>query len=91
MNDKIFIVCIEINKQQLRKSFEQTIIGNHTPKKIMENVYAISAPYSFSSEQIRNQINGIFFDNCSVFVMKTSIDAAWRLDAALDVWLRSNI
>lgn len=91
MNDKVFIVCIEINKQSLRNRFETTIIGNGSPQKIMENVYAITTPYSYNSEQIRNQVNSIFMDDCNVFVMKASVDASWRLDVTTDSWLRSNI
>lgn len=91
MNDKVFIVCIEINKQSLRNRFETTIIGNGSPQKIMENVYAITTPYSYNSEQIRNQVNSIFMDECNVFVMKASVDASWRLDVTTDSWLRSNI
>lgn len=91
MNDKVFIVCVEINKQSLRTKFENTIIGKGNPRKIMENVYAITTPYSFNSEQVRNQINAIFLDDCNVFVMKASIDASWRLDVMTDGWLRSNI
>lgn len=91
MNDKVFIVCIEINKQSLRLRFENAVIGKGNPQKIMENVYAVITPYSFNSEQVRNQVNSIFMDNCNVFVMKASIDASWRLDVTTDRWLRSNI
>lgn len=91
MNDKVFIICVEINKQSLRTKFESTVIGKGNPKLIMENVYAVITPYSFNSEQVRNHVNAIFMDNCNVFVMKASIDASWRLDISTDNWLRSNI
>ncbi len=91
MNDKVFIVCVEINRQILRERFEHTMIGNGTPKKIMDNVYALTTPFSFKSEQIRDRINAIFSNECEVFVMKASVDASWRLDVSIGNWLRSNI
>lgn len=91
MNDKIFIVCVEINKQSLRDKFEHTAIGKGLPKRIMDNVYAVTAPYSFGSEQIRNQINSLFANSCLVFVMKASVDASWRLPLDIDSWLKDNI
>lgn len=91
MNNKVFIICVTIDRQVLRYRFENTIIGTEKPKRIMENVYALVAPYSFTSEQVRNTVNVIFNNDCDVFVMKTSIDASWRLEACTDNWLRSNL
>ena len=46
MNDKIFIVCIELNTKSAIMRFENSLIGKDMPFKIIEGTYGIRADYT---------------------------------------------
>lgn len=92
MNDKIFIVCVELNSRHATEQFNSIISSiSLSYKKIVDNVYIIRANYTSTSEVIRDRIIAQFSGQCSVFVMKSSPDAAWRIPSDVDVWLKSII
>ncbi|WP_462355783.1 hypothetical protein [Phocaeicola coprophilus] len=92
MNDKVFIVCIELNSKHVADRIENYIrsfsIGY---KKIIENVFAVRVANNYSSENIRDMINMQLGGNSTIFVMKSSIDAAWKVLPEIDGWLKSYI
>ena len=91
MNEKVFIIGIELNNTAAYEKFEKYSFGAGLPFKILDGLYCVKAAYSTSSEQIRNTINSLFHDNCQVFVMKSSIDLSWRLPDRIGIWLKNNI
>ena len=91
MNEKPFIVAIGLNTQNEKQRFESTNYGAGVPYKIMEGLYCIKTPYNTTSESLRNRLTSMFFDQCYLFVMKASIEAAWRVRPEVDSWLRDNI
>ncbi len=91
MNDKVFIVGIELNTRASIEKFEQYNFNKGIPFKIMPGLYCIKTSFSETSEIIRERIVALFSGQCQVFVMKSSIEAAWRLPSNVDGWLKSNI
>lgn len=93
MNDKIFIVGIELNSISAKQKFESSLtqLGSKSHIEITSGVYAIKLPYMYTAEMVRNQISSIFSNNCRLFVMKSSIEAAWNINPNADLWLKSNI
>lgn len=92
MNDKTFIVCIELNTKNAISKFEKANIGMGNPVKIIDNVYAIKAPYMVTSRMIFDQIfSAMNNTDFNIFIMKSSIDATWKLPSSLDNWLQMNI
>lgn len=91
MNDKVFIVGIELNNISAYERFEKNNFGMGLPLKIVPGLYCVKTPFDRNSEQLRNTISGIFAGQCRVFVMKSSIDASWRLPMDVDSWLKSNL
>lgn len=91
MNEKIFIINIELNSLVAIKKFENILskMGNH--KKIIENVYAIKVAHTNTSEIIRNQIKSELSGLYPLFIMKSSTDAAWQLPFEVDGWIKNNI
>lgn len=91
MNEKVFIICIELNSNNFKNKFENIIkkIGNFI--NIIEGVYAIRVPYSRTSEEIRKHITEQLQGQYSIFVMKSNVDAAWRLLSNSGTWLNSYI
>lgn len=91
MNEKVFLVCIELNNRRNIYAFESLGIFLGKPKKIMENVYAVRTNYTTTSTNVREAIFSKLGSDFNIFVMKTSIDASWRLSSELDGWLTTNI
>lgn len=92
MNDKIFILYIELNSRSVMQKFEGLTLGYAKPKKIMDNVYGIRASYMVTSKQLRDQLfNQMGTSDFNVFIMRSSVDASWRLPGNVDEWLSSNI
>lgn len=91
MNEKTFIVSVSLNTQTARQKFESHSFGMGIPYKIMDGLYCVKTPYDSTSEIVRNQIVALLSNQCFVFVMKASIEAAWRLNVPEDSWLRNNI
>lgn len=92
MNDKVFIICIELNNKNAVAQFENVIRGcSSTYVKIMENTYAVRVSSSYTSEAIRDIVLDKMGGDCVLFVMRSSIDAAWRIIDAADGWLKTCI
>ncbi|HAB41853.1 MAG TPA: hypothetical protein DCE24_08360 [Porphyromonadaceae bacterium] len=92
MNEKLFILCIELNSKRFIQKFENLTLGIHKPIKIIDNVYFVRFPYMATSAQVREALFGqMGSTDFNVFIMKSSIDASWRLSGELDNWLAQNI
>ena len=93
MNDKAYIVSIELNNTAAREKFERGGFGNRGAiVKILENVYVFRANYNCTSAILRDAIISFMgTDEINILVMKTSIDAAWRLTPSLDSFLKATI
>ena len=59
--------------------------------KIMENTYAVRVSSSYTSEAIRDIVLNKMGGDCILFVMRSSIDTAWRINSSADGWLKSHI
>lgn len=89
MNEKIFIVCIELNSKNATERFTNLISSISLGyKKIIDNVYVMRTKYTDTSEYIRDEIMKQFSGQCTIFVMKSSSDAAWRIPSDVDSWLK---
>ncbi len=94
MNDKVFVVGIELNSISSKVKFETYLQGRFGKSgyiEITNGVYAIKVPIIYTAEQLRTLILGVFSNNCQLFVMKSSIEAAWNASPEVDSWLKSNI
>ena len=94
MNDKVFIVGIELNSISSKDKFEtylQDRFGKNGSVQITNGVYAIKVPFMYTAEQLRGMILAIFSNNCQLFIMKSSIEAAWNASPEVGSWLKSNI
>ena len=93
MGEKVFIICVDLqtsaDKDKLEKSFKESQYRNY--QILMERVYAIKVPHFEDSVRVRDFILGKLDYKCQVFVMKTSLDAAWNIMTSSDAWLRENI
>lgn len=91
-NDKVFIVCVELNSKNAKEKFEEVLksihMGNFT--NIMDGVYAIKVPFMRTSESLRGEIL-TKFDSGILLIMKSSVDTAWRASFESDKWLKENI
>lgn len=92
MNDKIFIISIELNSKAAVAQFEKVMNGcSSTYVKIMETTYAVRVSSSYTSEAIRDIVLNKMGGDCILFVMRSSIDTAWRINSSADGWLKSHI
>lgn len=91
MNDKVFLIAVELNSISAVQKFEDVLSSIGEWKKIVGNVYVLKQTFSRMSENVRVHISNEFGENSRIFIMKTSLDAAWNLDASVDSWLKSNI
>ncbi len=93
MNEKVFIVCVDlqttVDKEKLEKCLKESQYKNY--QVLMERVYAVKAPLFEDSVMVRDFIRGKLDFKCPIFVMKTSLDAAWSIMSSSDVWLRNNV
>lgn len=84
---KTNIITIQKGKPTL---VENVLEGYPEYIKIMENVYAVKTDDNISTSDIRDNIT----KNCEdslVFVMRSGVDAAWRITTNCSDWLKSNL
>ncbi len=91
MNDKVFLIAVELNSMSAIQNFEKVLSSIGEWKKLVGNVYVLKQPFSRMCENIRVHISTNFGKDLRMFIMKTSLDAAWNLDASVDRWLKENI
>lgn len=92
MNEKVFIICVEISRIALKNRLEQVLSNISSTKiEIVEGVYAIRASRWMSSTRIRDLILKEMGTDFELFVTRSSIDASWRLNSAIASWLNANI
>ena len=91
MNDKVFIICIELNNIRAIETFENLLSSMGIWINITLNTYAIKQDSSVTSNNLKMTILNELSRDCRVFVMKTSIDASWNLPANIDGWVKSYI
>lgn len=92
MNEKIFIVCVELNSIASKNKLEQVLSNiSSTKTKIVDGVYAIRVSQILNSSQIRDNILKLIGGQFEIFVTKSSIDASWRLPSDVAGWLNANI
>lgn len=93
MNEKVFIICVDFHtttdKEKFEKYIKQSQYRNY--QILMERVYAVKAPLFEDSVMVRDNIRSELGSMCSIFVMKTSLDAAWNIMTSGDAWLRKNV
>lgn len=89
MNNKVFIVVAELNKISSVKEFENQLGFLGEWVKVTNGVYFLKEPFDRTSENIIE--NMLMTERIKIFVMKTSLDAAWYLENSLDEWLKKNI
>lgn len=92
MNEKVFIVCINLNSMVATRTFEGGLSNIcKSWKKLMERVYLLSVQGSeISSLMMRDRI-GPLSSGCDSFIMRTSVDASWKLPISLDAWIMQNL
>lgn len=91
MNNKVFVVGIELNSRAAYDRFEHNDFGMGIPFKILPGLYCIKTNYSSTSDELRDKIANLLAMQCQVFVMKSNIDLAWRLPEREASWLNLNI
>ena len=94
MNKKVFIICAELNNLRMIEAFKASIRTGGESKELVEGVYAFKADdIDMNSEKLLKMIKEKLPDASSVklFIMKTSLDAAWFLSPNLNNWLQNNI
>ena len=93
MNEKVFLICIDLQTSSEKEKFERFLKESEYRnfQILMERVYAIKAPLFEDSVMVRDNIRRKMGPMCSIFVMKTSLDAAWNIMTSSDVWLRNNV
>lgn len=91
MNEKVFIVCVELNNNVAKQQFEGAIgtLGSWT--NIMTGVYAVQCNAEKKSDEVRSILSTALFSQGKIFVIKSSIDAAWSLDQEAASWLMGHI
>ena len=92
MNEKVFIVCVEINRIASKNRLEQILSNISSTKiKIVDGVYAVRSSQALDSAKLRDIISSQMGEQIEVFVTKSSIDASWRLNGGAASWLSANI
>lgn len=91
MNYKSYVVCIELNTKAAVERFEnmRSAVVNNNLLKIMDNVYILQTSYMVTSSQLRDSIISYMgSQNFNLFIMKSSIDASWRISSNIDMRLK---
>ena len=94
MNHKVFVIGIELNSLQSKRSFESylNLIALNGWKSISDGCYIVKPNTNIqSSMELKNQIPASYYANGQLFVMKTSIDAAWNTRMDVSGWLSTNL
>lgn len=86
------MVCAELNKISIVNDFEMRLRTEGEVKKITDGTYLLIANnINIKSSDIVNQLSAWVSMDIRLFVMRTSIDAAWALEPELDGWLSMNL
>lgn len=86
------MVCAELNKISIVNDFEMRLRAEGDVKKITDGTYLLIANnINIKSSDIVNQLSAWVSMDIRLFVMRTSIDAAWALEPELDGWLSMNL
>lgn len=94
MNYKVFVIGIELNSLQSKRNFESYLnsIATGGWKRISDGCYIVKPNTSIqSSMEFKNRIPSSFYIDGQLFVMKTSIDAAWNAREDVNNWLSTNL
>jgi hypothetical protein len=93
MGEKVFIICVDLQTTADKEKLESGLKGSQYSnfQVLMERVYAVKAPQYVDSVMVRDFIRGKLDFKSPVFVMKTSLDAAWNIMSSSDAWLRNNV
>lgn len=94
MNHKVFVIGIELNNLQSKRGFESYLnsIALNGWKSISDGCYIVKPNTNIqSSMELKNRIPTSYYANGQLFVMKTSIDAAWNVRGDINTWLSSNL
>lgn len=92
MNEKVFLVCVELNNIASKNRLEQALSNISSTKiEIVNGVYAIRVSQMLNSSQIRDNILQQIGGQFEIFVTKSSIDASWRLSGNVAGWLNAYI
>lgn len=94
MNHKVFVIGIELNSLQSKRGFESYLnsIALNGWKSISDGCYIVKPNTNIqSSMELKNRIPTSYYANGQLFVMKTSIDAAWNTRADVSGWLSTNL
>jgi hypothetical protein len=92
MNYKVFIIGIELNRVSIKQGFEMALMGIGEWKRLLDGLYIIKPRFPInSSEELKNRIPHQYRQDGQIFIMRTSIDASWNVDAGVDMWLRINL
>ena len=93
MNHKVFVIGIELNSLQSKKNFESFLFSlGGSWKLISDGCYIVKPGIMIqSSMDLKNKIPTAYYSDGQLFVMKTSIDAAWNVRGDINTWLSSNL
>lgn len=92
MNYKVFVIGIELNSINAKKAFEAFLSSTGMWNRISDGFYIVKPSSSIpSSLELKNRIPLVCYQDGQVFVMRTSIDAAWNTRAEISGWLSSNL
>lgn len=94
MNHKVFVIGIELNSLQSKRSFEAYLnsIASNGWRNISDGCYIVNPNILIqSSMDLKNRIPQSYYTDGQLFVMKTSIDAAWDTRADVSNWLSINL
>lgn len=90
MNHKVFVIGIELNSLQSKRNFEAYLnsIASNEWRSISDGCYIVKPNTSIqSSMDLKNRIPLSYYTDGQLFVMKTSIDAAWSTRMDANNWL----
>lgn len=92
MNYKVFIIGIELNSVVSKNNFESFLTATGSWKKVSDGFYIIKPIFSIESSLVlRDRIPRSIYQTGQLFVMRTSIDASWNVDANINAWLSANL
>lgn len=86
------MICAELNKISIVNDFEMRLRAEGEVKKITDGTYLLVANnINIKSSDIVKKLSTRASVDIRLFVMRTSIDAAWALEPELDRWLSMNL
>lgn len=86
MNRKFYLVCVQIPTKMTKQEFELLLHMTGEYIVLMENVYLlIDKKGEYNSETLRDKLSKtVHSGGIKIFVMKTSLDAAWLLEPEIN-------